>query len=171
MADAPSAPGRRSSPPESPSRLKRGSCAPWPSDVDRPYATPFTGVDPRSHPRCGHPQRRHRLPPSFRSRGLGPAAKLPRGAQPVRTTPPCGRSIDTSLHGQTPPKARKPRPNRACGDAQPTGYVATGSSCSHGQKQFPLRAANGALDAARTPGGSCYGNTTFAMAIAVRYPE
>ena len=32
----------------------------------------FHGGGPRSHPRCGHPQRRHRLPPSFRSRGLGP---------------------------------------------------------------------------------------------------
>ena len=47
-ASAPSAPGQRNSPhPSRLPRLKRGSCAP---DVDRPYATPFAGVDPRPPP-------------------------------------------------------------------------------------------------------------------------
>ena len=75
--DAPSAPGQRNSPhPSRLPRLKRGSCAP---DVDRPYATPFAGVDPRSTPdaRLGsagrHPERRHRAsgPESTTSRHQG----------------------------------------------------------------------------------------------------
>ena len=48
VADAPSAPGQRNSPhPSRLPRLKRGSCAP---DIDRPYATPFAGVDPCTLP-------------------------------------------------------------------------------------------------------------------------
>ena len=51
VADAPSAPGRRNSPHPIASPAQARQLRPWPSDVDRPYATPFAGVDP-FHSRC-----------------------------------------------------------------------------------------------------------------------
>ena len=49
-ADAPSAPGRRNSSHPIASPAQAMQLRPWPSDVDRPYATPFAGVDPVQHP-------------------------------------------------------------------------------------------------------------------------
>ena len=51
MAAAPSAPGRRNSPHPIASPAQARQLRPWPSNVDRPYATPFAGGGPPFHPR------------------------------------------------------------------------------------------------------------------------
>ena len=49
-ADAPSAPGRRNSPHPIASPAQARQLRPWPSDVDRPYATPFRPNGGSKHP-------------------------------------------------------------------------------------------------------------------------
>ena len=51
-AVAPSAPGRRNSPHPIASPAQARQLRPWPSNVDRPYATPFAGGGPLYPSRC-----------------------------------------------------------------------------------------------------------------------